>query len=764
MVFPPLRLSCSAREQYEQTALLALSRALSDYDAHRKWQSSRPLRQQYQMDPTRWKAVKTREQLTVYRQLATGDTVTTGDGSDRTRTRSRTLETAGPTTTPDMDTTASAPDQTPDFWPWMPHRGASATATDAWNMPTLLQVGTIRGSLDDVMYGCSTFDGPNMLLKTSYTDDELVDAETLCEIQGPTASEPFRFLGLKWIVKANPSAVNAFVWPRDLVFLEATGLLDRQGGERVGYHLMHSVDIGSSFGPLEGRRVVRGRVSSCFFYRQTAGNTVDVFMKANFEPNGSVAESVAVQSAAHSLIYCWKAVECAQSKKLAWLLAHPRERAASGATVAPRPNGAQRRKRLGCGVCSKNLGTFSRTASCRVCHARVCSSCATKKKLSFHGPVHKQVERRAVVLCANCLKRARELDTFEVAQLEVAERERLNRPRGASRRGDVVSSRGRTVSRRGEVVSSRGRTASRRGDKISRKDDAVEPPSQVAVATPKAVVKPTPVPVRPPSPKKVEAPVMSEKPAWDFDSEAEDEEDDRRVVSCQTVVLQPVLTDSTHILPVHKRQNSGRRRAGPPRKAANPPRKLIKTVSPPVRKAPQTPTKSKAEETPVVAHRPAWDIDSEAEDDDDYDCTIVSCQTVALHPEVAGSSTASPPKVVVQYAWGGSLASPSRRNGSEPPAPWPSPPSSPLQSPTNLPTESAISWPVCESEKAMVWTPPSLPQIRRLPEGATPQEVLEQFVELCDAAESVYQAARKQTLTHLESDRRQLTVDVGALD
>ncbi|KAG2522104.1 hypothetical protein JM16_005975 [Phytophthora kernoviae] len=155
-------------------------------------------------------------------------------------------------------------------------------------MPTLLQVGTIEGTLDDVMYGSVTFTAADTLIKAIYTSNEIVDADTLYEIQGPTNDEPFRFLGLKWAVKATSPAVKAFVWPRDLVYLEATGILDRQGGERVGYHLMHSLDLGKGFDSLEGKRIVRGRVSSCYLYRQTAPNTVEVYMKTNFEPNGPI--------------------------------------------------------------------------------------------------------------------------------------------------------------------------------------------------------------------------------------------------------------------------------------------------------------------------------------------------------------------------------------------------------------------------------------------------------------------------------------------
>ncbi|KAJ8574615.1 hypothetical protein ON010_g4596 [Phytophthora cinnamomi] len=268
-VFPPLQLSDSAREKLVNTALMQLSRALRDYDKYQKWQASRPPSLRYQLHPAMWKPVKTCEQLTVYRRVPADDAVVTApSGGTRRRARSRTLEAMRLPRGTDSDSVSSAPkDSNNDAWPF-PNRGSNPTGNSEWNMPTLLQVGSIEGTLDDVMYGTATFDGTGTLIKSSYTAEEVVDADTLYEIQGPTANDPFRFLGLKWVVKATSPAVKAFVWPRDLTFIAATGVLNREGGERVGYHMMHSVDLGKGFGPLEGKRIVRGRVSSCFLARK----------------------------------------------------------------------------------------------------------------------------------------------------------------------------------------------------------------------------------------------------------------------------------------------------------------------------------------------------------------------------------------------------------------------------------------------------------------------------------------------------------------
>ncbi|OWZ21417.1 hypothetical protein PHMEG_0004046 [Phytophthora megakarya] len=685
-VFPPLHLSENAKDKFINTALMQLTRALRDYDKYQKWQASRPPSLRYQLHPAMWKPVKTCEQLTVYRRVPADDAVATAPtGGIRRRARSRTLEAmrlAAATGAKGPDSVSSAPKEsvTDSSFPF-PSRGSGSVTSSEWKMPTLLQVGTIEGTLDDVMYGSSSFDGIGTLIKSSYTQEEVVDAETLYELQGPTAEEPFRFLGLKWVVKATSSTVKAFVWPRDLTFITATGILNRQGGERVGYHLMHSVDLGKGYGPLEGKRIVRGRISSCFLYRQTSSSTVDVYMKTNFEPNGSVHESVALLSAANSLTYCLKSALCAQNKKLSWLLAHPKtDEIEAGAA---RTSTMKAKKRTDCGVCTRPIGTFTRAQTCRVCSSRACSTCFVKKKLSFPGQGFKSIEQRSVVICTHCLTHARKLDSMDIAKHEVTENQHLKRRRGTLRgpEGSTRSIRNRSNSRpemnrlrRGTV----GGPNEREREKAENEKIFLTAPVRRVSRTPRQTL----------SQRK-----LNGKPAWDYNSETEDiDEDDKSVVI----------------------------------------------------------TKPKSDAIPVASQRDVWDVDSDAEDEDDYDCSVVSSQSTSMHPEIP--MLGDLPEAVVQYAWGEVVRSPANKASAKSSAPWPSPPSSPLPSPIPLPKETEDTWPTSEGERASVWTPPiSQPTtIPRIHAGASTQEVLAQFAELCNAAENVYQAARKHTMTHLD--------------
>ncbi|KAH7472451.1 uncharacterized protein KRP23_9445 [Phytophthora ramorum] len=138
-----------------------------------------------------------------------------------------------------------------------------------------------------------------------------------------------------------------------------------------------------------------------------------------------------------------------------------------------------------------------------------------------------------------------------------------------------------------------------------------------------------------------------------------------------------------------------------------------------------------------------------------------------MHQEVPVQVDDSLPEAVVQYAWGAVVPSPTNRKSVGSPAAWPSPPSSPLQSPKPLLQETEESWPTAEGERATVWTPPTMPrttQIPRINAGASTSEVLAQFAELCNAAENVYQAARKATITHLDPRPTTTRLDMSAVD
>lgn len=397
-LFPAISLPTSEAHRHEQLAQALVQDTLAEYDqfnhAHHR-----------QVCKTRWKTVKTREGITVYKErdhdahdnvhrgLASGlanlsrahsasvlDSISSGSSASRASTTALLLETI---------------------------------PAEEWNLPKLLMVGTLSGTLDDVMYGLATPDASLILLKASYTQDEVIDGQILAQIHGPTPREPYRFLGIKWLVKGNPMAVSALVCERDIVMLEATGTQRRPNGDRIGYFLMHSVNV-PGVHSLESHSVVRGKISTCYIFKQLPNGLVDVYMKGYVEAGGKIVDSVALLSAANGLLCCWKSVVCSQSKKLVWMLQHKRRSSkramASASDIAQSPC---------CGFCSRQFKMFNSAVSCKLCDLVMCSRCRVAMKLTFATIGVKHLHQRNVVVCKSCITSTSQHSTFEIAQQEV---------------------------------------------------------------------------------------------------------------------------------------------------------------------------------------------------------------------------------------------------------------------------------------------------------------------------------------------------------
>ncbi|KAF4319221.1 hypothetical protein BBO99_00004413 [Phytophthora kernoviae] len=273
-VFPPLTLTIDQEAQFQHLASGLVRETLAHFDAFDKLpRSKRKLDKQ-----RRWKAVKTRENLTVYKE--------------RDPPKS-------------LSTTSFGPPE---------HR---RLADDDWQMPKLLVgVGSIIGSLDDIMYGVVTPDAESMLLKAAIVRSSLVDGAVLAEIAGPTPDNPYQFLGIKWFVKGPPATLRGFVQPRDLVFVESTGIITRPNGDRIGYQLLHSVDL-EGYGALPERSLTRGRISNCTIFKETqGGQLVDVYVRGYVEQHGKLLDSVALKAASTGFLSSWNSVECGHVKKL----------------------------------------------------------------------------------------------------------------------------------------------------------------------------------------------------------------------------------------------------------------------------------------------------------------------------------------------------------------------------------------------------------------------------------------------------------------
>ncbi|GAB9469680.1 hypothetical protein Gpo141_00006951 [Globisporangium polare] len=452
-LFPAVTLTEGQEEQYERLAHSLVKETVADYDHF--WSQDRRV-----VDVARWKPIKKRDNIVVYKHRAlhggAAHTSAIARGSSRgavTWNNSRgginngdSSKALGDLEAEDVDPLAQTIGLTSSAFS-ITERSLQPAST---NLPTLLAVGSIKGTLDDVMYGIASPNAASMRVKTSYVDDEIVDGAVLYQMKGPSPAEPFRFLGIKWLVKENQGAVKKFVRPRDFIILEYSSVMMRPSGDRIGFHLMHSVEI-PTCRELADKNILRAKVSSCYLYRELPNGFVDLYMTAKVEPRGKVLESMAIRSAASALSTCWKSVACAHNKKLAWLLQNDQKPSftssnnfqGSGRGTNTNSSGFATRDgfrdttigislaKKGCGVCRRSFGTFSKSSTCQLCYEQMCYRCRVYKKLSSET-LDTMITKTAMVFCKKCIASVSDESSAEIAKQEIWNGRYRSRTRASS--------------------------------------------------------------------------------------------------------------------------------------------------------------------------------------------------------------------------------------------------------------------------------------------------------------------------------------------
>jgi hypothetical protein len=361
--YAPLQLTPVQCDAYERLAMAVVRDSIDEFDD----------RQQRTLDPRLWKAVKAKENVTIYKQLEEVDPVTA-----RTRTR---------------------------------------TPIPKWSMPKLLGLGSVVGDFDDVVYGLLSPDVASTKVNTAYVDDDIVDCDVLATIQRGTFEDPLRFVGIKWLAKSTPS--TSLVWPRDVTVVEATGVYVDPKGQRYGFHVMHSVEV-PQCPSLAHLGIVRGQISSCVLFKSTPDRrSVEIFMTAHAEPGGNLRASIAMSSEVDRLMGFAKAVYTAEKKKLGWLLresylaARARQRGIGAFHIAIQTDAKGRQC---CALCVRPFSTFRSRVGCELCHTVVCSRCETTRKIASvdHGCVKKATRP----VCKTCITTVSHMSAADFARCE----------------------------------------------------------------------------------------------------------------------------------------------------------------------------------------------------------------------------------------------------------------------------------------------------------------------------------------------------------
>ncbi|TDH74383.1 uncharacterized protein CCR75_005081 [Bremia lactucae] len=317
------------------------------------------------LDKEQWKVVKTRDAMTSYRDLR-------GIGTERSQVFTH-------------------------------KRLGSSVMTSSTKTLGLLAFGTIEGEFDDMAYGLINGSTELLKIKASYTNDKIVDCKVLATIVEPSPKDPVRGMFLKWSVSMGASCLlRNVVRPRDFVYLESVGSLQGESGERIGYSLVHSLQI-STIRELFEYQIVRASTSICVLFRQKTSGKIELYVKGFVDAMGSIQQGVAVSITADALMSFSNIVHCGQMKKLHWLWMTRK-------TIQLDPPNTQ------CIICSH---VPSRPQLCGICLNIMCSRCSVTKKLCFLSATTRQVSQRSVVFCIRCLLAGLKADALKVAADEV---------------------------------------------------------------------------------------------------------------------------------------------------------------------------------------------------------------------------------------------------------------------------------------------------------------------------------------------------------
>ncbi|ETP20859.1 hypothetical protein F441_05501 [Phytophthora nicotianae CJ01A1] len=363
--FAPLRLGECDRKEAVELADLFVQQTLADYEAHLDIQHG-------VVDEVRWKMVKRFEDVVVYQ--------------DREAMRPRRLTLASSSS------------------------GSGYEHRESPNeMQKLLWFGTVQGSLDDIMYGVINPTAEEAKVKASYVGSNVLDFAVLDSILRPTVDDPFRGLHIKWAVNGGPSLMRSMVRCRDFVYLESTGMTTNSKGERIGYHILHSIAVPGAPELLE-HKIIRGNMTLYHLYRQKSEGVVETYVKAFIDVMGDMPSSIATFVSAKGVVSVWKLGDYAEMKKLMWLLKQHK------ATSSYQDSSSNF-----CRVCHKEArGVLSRRQTCCICSGCACSRCSIPKKLHHMSPLTRTVMQTSVVVCMPCMRTVLTTSCLEVAQAEAA--------------------------------------------------------------------------------------------------------------------------------------------------------------------------------------------------------------------------------------------------------------------------------------------------------------------------------------------------------
>ncbi|RLN98178.1 hypothetical protein BBJ28_00025353 [Nothophytophthora sp. Chile5] len=292
-----------------------------------------------------------------------------------------------------------------------------ATKGETLDMPSLMMLGTVVGKLEDMMYAVVAPSTQAMRIKSSIIQDGVVDCKLLHEVVRPSMNDPFHNVSVKWRLFAEPES-------RDHVCVDSTGIATSAKGERIGYHLTHSIgfDQVPSFANYD---VTRGNMSVCSLYVQRTPSVVQIYARGYYDFNrkNDMLNTAALSAIATHWMSFPRKMECAQMKKLLWTMhkTNNRESIMSLSSEDGKPKTYMQPSTPGlCKVCSKSFGFLGTSRKCcKACNEQVCTRCSVTKTVVVLAPDQISVIEKKRVFCSQCINGVVRNDAVKIAREEI---------------------------------------------------------------------------------------------------------------------------------------------------------------------------------------------------------------------------------------------------------------------------------------------------------------------------------------------------------
>lgn len=229
------------------------------------------------------------------------------------------------------------------------------------------------------------------------------DGIVLANIEQGSDSDPYRYLGVKWIL--TPFPMPALMPDRDWVLLDSMGISKDVSGRRYGYHTLFTIEMAQipTF-----PQVIRGTMWYTFIYRDAGRGMIDVHSQGYFDCLGELLDPLTIIGSTQMFNGVFRYMKSSEAKKLTILaLENLEKKIANG--EQPTTNGKPIPPHATCSVCtkSKSSSPFSsrRLRVCHICDNFVCVNCRVKKNIL----VGRQRVQSKVSVCHRCIAHTKTL-------------------------------------------------------------------------------------------------------------------------------------------------------------------------------------------------------------------------------------------------------------------------------------------------------------------------------------------------------------------